>query len=122
MSWLKRLKDGLKKTTHKISSGVTEIFTQKKLDDAALEELEDLLIISDMGVDAAAACTQKLRKTKFGQEVSPETIKEFLAEEVDLQNPRPCSIPLEPLMPLGHREPNSLSLLRHLDPFLVLGF
>ena len=105
MSWLKRLKDGLKKTTHKISSGVTEIFTQKKLDDAALEELEDLLIISDMGVDAAAACTQKLRKTKFGQEVSPETIKEFLAEEVALR-----------LMPLEH----GLELTSEHSPLVIL--
>jgi len=80
--WLARLKDGLKRTSSAISEGITGIFTKKTLDQAALDELEELLISADLGVGPAARVVESLRKTRFGKEVSPEEVREALAEEI----------------------------------------
>jgi|GEM_PF-5303837 len=54
MSWLSRLKEGLSKTSSGLSSGIGQIFTKRKLDDALLEELEELLIQADLGAATSA--------------------------------------------------------------------
>ena len=82
MNWFSKLKDGLKKSSSKISEGITSIVTKRKLDDDMLEELEELLITADLGVEMAASVTANLAKNRFNQEVSPEEVKEFLAEEI----------------------------------------
>lgn len=83
MSWIKRLTGGLKKTSSKLSEGVTKIFTHKKLDEETLESLEELLISSDMGVKFASDFVTSLSKKKFGKEVTEEEIKDFLASEIE---------------------------------------
>jgi fused signal recognition particle receptor len=80
--WLHRLKTGLSRSSQKLSEGITGIFARRKLDDATLEELEDLLIAADMGTGIAEEVTAQLRHTRFGQEVAPEEIRTALAEEV----------------------------------------
>ena len=44
-----RLKDGLARSTQKLTTGISAVVTKRKLDDAALEELEELLISADLG-------------------------------------------------------------------------
>jgi fused signal recognition particle receptor len=80
--WFKRLTAGLKKSSTAISSGVTGIFTKRKLDDETLEELEDLLITTDLGVSVAAKLTETLAKDRYDKEISDEEVKQILAEEV----------------------------------------
>jgi fused signal recognition particle receptor len=82
MSWLQRLKQGLQRSSTQLTQGITQIFQRRKLDAAALEELEELLIASDMSVGIAEEVTAKLRKARFGQEVAPQEVKSTLAEEV----------------------------------------
>ncbi len=53
-SWLDRLKTGLSKSTVKLTDGIAGIFTKRKLDDEALEELEEVLITADLGPATAA--------------------------------------------------------------------
>ena len=76
MGFLQKLGFGLKKSSNQITSGITDIFTKKKLDSATLEELEELLISADLGVSAAARIVNEfarqnkiktLRKQKFAQ-------------------------------------------------------
>jgi fused signal recognition particle receptor len=81
-SWFSRLKDGLSKSTARLTDGITGIFTKKKLDDEALEELEELLIRADLGPVTAARLANGLAKTRFGKEVSAEEVKDYLAGEV----------------------------------------
>ena len=50
--WLAKLGLGLKKSSQKISGGISDIFTKKRIDAETLAELEDLLISADMGVKA----------------------------------------------------------------------
>lgn len=82
MNWFKKLKSGLQKTSEKISQGVTEIFTHKKLDEATLNALEELLIQSDMGLEMAEKCVMHLRKNRFNEEISEEEVKRILADKV----------------------------------------
>jgi fused signal recognition particle receptor len=77
--WVSKLKSGLSKSSSKLNEGIKDIFVRKKLDDAMLEELEDLLITSDIGVETAALVTAKLAKNKFDKEVTPEEIKQELS-------------------------------------------
>ncbi|MCP5366190.1 MAG: signal recognition particle-docking protein FtsY [Hyphomicrobiales bacterium] len=81
LGWLGRLRRGLSRTSSKLTTGITDLFTKRKLDDAALEELEDLLILADLGVATAARLTQALAKTRFNKEVSPEEVRTALADE-----------------------------------------
>ncbi len=81
-SWLQRLKSGLARSSARLAEGIGTIFAKRRLDDASLAELEELLIATDMGVGIAGEVTEKLRRTRFNQEVSPEEIKEAVASEV----------------------------------------
>ena len=89
-----RLKDGLSRSTQKLGGGITAVFTRRKLDDAALEELEELLIGADLGTEAAARVIAAFRRSRFGKEVTDAEIKESLAEEVAAIL-RPVARPLE---------------------------
>ncbi|MGE5546729.1 MAG: signal recognition particle-docking protein FtsY [Solirubrobacterales bacterium] len=81
-SWFARMKAGLSKSSSKLTQGLADLFTKRKLDDEALEELEELLITADLGVATAARVTKRLAKSRFGQDVSAEEIKATLAEEI----------------------------------------
>jgi len=80
--WFSRLRAGLSKSSTRLTEGINAIFTRRRLDDAALEELEELLIASDMGLGIAEEVVGNLRRTRFGQDVSPEEVRSSLAEEV----------------------------------------
>ena len=80
--WFSRLRAGLSKSSTALNEGINAIFTRRRLDAAALDELEELLIASDMGVGVAGEVVENLRRTRFGQEVSPEEIRAALADEV----------------------------------------
>lgn len=77
-----RLKEGLSRSTQKISDSITAVFNKRRLDDEALEELEDLLISADLGTEVAARVIAAFRRTRFGKEVTDEEIKQALAEEI----------------------------------------
>ena len=80
-SWLQRLKAGLSRSSQRLSEGIGAIVGRRKLDDRALEELEELLIGADLGAGLAAELAGRLRRTRFNQEVSSEEVRTALAEE-----------------------------------------
>ncbi len=82
-SWFQRLRTGLAKTSSKLSEGITSIFTKRKLDAATLEDLEDLLIQADLGVETATAITGAIGKGRFEKGISADEVKEILATEVE---------------------------------------
>jgi fused signal recognition particle receptor len=81
-SFFNRLKEGLSRSTARISETLTTVFKKRRLDDEALEELEELLISADLGVDAAARVIAAFRRSRFGKEVTEEEIRQALAEEI----------------------------------------
>jgi fused signal recognition particle receptor len=77
-----RLFGGLAKSSSKLAEGVAAAFTKKRLDQAALDALEDVLIASDMGPPAAARITTALAKDRFDKEIGETEIREALAGEI----------------------------------------
>ncbi|MCX7377194.1 MAG: signal recognition particle-docking protein FtsY [Alphaproteobacteria bacterium] len=82
LGFFSRLKEGLTRSTQKLTEGITAVFKKRTLDDAALEELEDILITADLGTDVAARIIANFRRTRFGREVTDDEIKTALAEEI----------------------------------------
>lgn len=82
-NWLNRLGFGLKKSSNKISSGITDIFTKKRLDDTALEELEDLLISADLGVKTTLKIIADFAKQKQDKDISDLEIRQSLANKIE---------------------------------------
>ena len=80
--WLASLKAGLSRSSGKLGDGISGIFTKRKLDDAALEELEELLISADLGVATAAKLAANLARERFDKDVSPEEVRGALAADV----------------------------------------
>ena len=80
--WFGRLRQGLSRSSTKLSEGITGIFTKRKLDQATLDELEELLIQADLGAGTAAKLVGAFGKTRFGQEIAPEEVKSALAGEI----------------------------------------
>lgn len=89
-----RLKAGLSRTTNSISDGITGIFTKAKLDGDTLEELEDLLISSDLGVEVAGEVTKELAKGRFDKEIAPHEVRSELARII-ADRLRPVAMPLD---------------------------
>ena len=82
LGWFSRLKQGLKKSSSALTEGITGIFTKKRLDASTLEELEDLLIMSDLGVALSARVCERLAKNRFDKSISAEEVQQALAEEI----------------------------------------
>jgi fused signal recognition particle receptor len=85
MSWIEKLKNGLAKTSDKISGGISNIFTKKKLDQECLDQLEELLITTDIGVVTAKEIINNLAKNRFDKEVTNDEIKQILASNIELK-------------------------------------
>lgn len=83
-NWFLRLTAGLTKTSSRLSDGIAGVFTKRKLDDDTLEELEDLLIQADLGVDTAMRITETLAKGRYDKMIAPEEVRAVLANEVAL--------------------------------------
>lgn len=77
-----RLTAGLRKSSSKLSDSVSSLFTQRKLDDEALEELEEILISADLGAKTALRVTTQLAKDRFDKDITDLEIKEALADTV----------------------------------------
>ena len=79
--WLQRLTQGLSRTSQNLTESVTQVFQQKEaLDDAALEELEDLLVESDLGPQIAATIAAKMAQQKFNSAKDANAVRSALAE------------------------------------------
>ncbi|TYC52535.1 signal recognition particle-docking protein FtsY [Rhodobacterales bacterium] len=83
LSWFQRLRHGLSRSSASLTEGITSIFTKRKLDAAMLEELEDILIQADLGVETAMAITDRLSDGRYDKEISPEEVRSILSEEVE---------------------------------------
>jgi fused signal recognition particle receptor len=80
--WFARLKAGLSRSTAKLTESVVSLLHNRRLDDEALEELEETLITADLGVAASRRIVEGFRRTRFGKEVTDEEVKTALADEI----------------------------------------
>jgi fused signal recognition particle receptor len=82
-NWFDRLATGLKRSSDQLTDGIASVFTKKRLDNAMLDELEDVLIQADFGIDMAASVTDTLRRDRFDRDIAPGEIRAVLAAEVE---------------------------------------
>lgn len=93
-SWWVRLREGLSRSSSALTSGITTLFTHRKLDKATLLELEELLIASDFGIETSGVIVKKLQQERLDKNLSPDEIKAFLAQEI-MTRLTPIARPLE---------------------------
>ena len=82
-SWFQRLSEGLKRSSDNFSTSIGAVFTKRRLDEATLQDLEDILIQSDLGIATATAITDRLRAEKFDKDISTDEVRDVLAEEIE---------------------------------------
>jgi len=80
--WFGRLRAGLSRSSTKLGQSIGAIFTGRKLDDAAVEELEEVLIAADLGVATAARLAGNVAATRFDKTVSDDEVREALAADI----------------------------------------
>jgi fused signal recognition particle receptor len=82
LGFFTRLKEGLSRSTQKLTENLGAVLTKRTLDEAALADLEDALVAADLGTDVATRVIESFRRTRFGTEVSDQEIRAALAEEI----------------------------------------
>ncbi len=80
--WFRRLADGLSRSSRQMSTEIVQVFTRKPLDQARLDELEDMLVEADLGPQAARRITERFAGERFGRECDEGEIKQALAEAI----------------------------------------
>ncbi len=82
-NFFQKLGLGLKKSSTRLTSGLSGIFKNAKLDPQTLEELEELLISSDLGIKATNQIIGELKERRLPADTAPETLKEELARIIE---------------------------------------
>jgi len=80
--WLQRLTQGLSRSSKAMSEQLTGAFTKAPLDQAKLDELEEMLIEADLGPHSAARITARFGEGRFGRAIGEDEIKEALAQAI----------------------------------------
>jgi fused signal recognition particle receptor len=100
LSWFQRLKSGLSRSSRELSEQITGIFTKRKLDEDTLQDLEDVLIRADLGLETAMRITDALSSGRYGKEVSDREVRSVMAAEIE-KVLGPVAKPLE--LDLSHK-------------------
>jgi fused signal recognition particle receptor len=99
MSFFDRLKEGLQKTRKGITERIDQVLVSfGRIDEDLFDELEEVLITSDIGVDTALRIISGLRKkVKDGKVTNPMQVKELLKQELlDILGDRGEGLAIEP--------------------------
>src|SRR5215471_21141155 len=82
-SWWQRLSGGLKRTSASIGGAIADVVVKRRLDQAMLDEIEELLIRVDLGVDSAAKIAAAVGQGRYDKAITPEEVKAVVAAEVE---------------------------------------
>ncbi|MDM9624287.1 signal recognition particle-docking protein FtsY [Rhizobium sp. S152] len=100
LNWFQRLRAGLARTSSQLTGQISALFTKRKLDDDTLQDLEDLLIQADLGVETALRVTDTLASERYGKDVSGEDVSRIMAAEIT-KVLKPVAKPLQ--LDLSHK-------------------
>jgi fused signal recognition particle receptor len=101
--FFKRITAGLSKSTSLMTEQMSSLFNKRKLDNAALNDLEDILIQADLGLETSEKVISRLSKEKFDKEVNELEIKITLGEVIS-----EILTPLESPLTLTNEKPQIL--------------
>lgn len=82
-SRLVKFLEGLKKSRNQLTGALGSIFTGNAVSVQMLDDLEDILLASDLGTQTAALLRQNVEKEKFGQDTTEVEIKAFLCQQIE---------------------------------------
>ena len=99
-TWFQRLREGLDRTSSQLTGQITSLFTKRKLDDDTLQDLEDLLIQADLGVETALRITDTLASERYGKDVTGADVSRIMSAEIT-KVLEPVAKPLE--LDLSHK-------------------
>jgi fused signal recognition particle receptor len=98
--WFQRLREGLSRSSRELADNISGVFTRRKLDEETLEELEEVLIRADLGLETAMRITDSLSSGRYGRDVSDDEVRRVMAQEVE-KVLAPVAKPLE--LDLSHK-------------------
>ncbi|TPI34130.1 signal recognition particle-docking protein FtsY [Mesorhizobium sp. B3-1-6] len=99
-SWFQRMREGLARSSRELTGNIAGVFTKRKLDEETLQDLEDVLIRADLGVETALRVTDSLASSRYGKDVSDSEVRAVMAAEVE-KVLTPVARPLE--LDLSHK-------------------
>jgi fused signal recognition particle receptor len=82
-SWWQRLSGGLKRTSASIGGAVTDLVAKRRLDQALLDEIEEVLIRADLGVESAARIAAAVGEGRYDKSIAADEVKAVVAAEVE---------------------------------------
>jgi len=98
--WFQRLREGLSRSSRELRESISGIFTKRKLDEDTLQDLEDVLLKADLGLETAMRVTDALSSGRYGKNVSGEEVQAIMADEIE-KVLAPVARPLE--LDLSHK-------------------
>nr|WP_182418225.1 signal recognition particle-docking protein FtsY [Bartonella sp. HY038] len=99
-SWFERLRNGLSRSSRQLGDSIGAIFTKRKLDEETLQDLEDVLIASDLGLETAMRVTDSLASGRYGKDISTDEVRVIMRDEIE-KVLAPVAKPLE--LDLSHK-------------------
>jgi fused signal recognition particle receptor len=82
-SWWQRLSGGLKRTSASIGTAIGDVVVKRRLDQAMIDEIEEVLIRADLGLESAASIAAAIGEGRYDKAISAEEVKEVVAAEVE---------------------------------------
>ena len=98
--WFQRLRQGLSRSSRELKDSISGVFTRRKLDEDTLQDLEDVLIRADLGMETAIRITDSLASGRYGKDISDEEVRSVMAAEME-KVLTPVALPLE--LDLSHK-------------------
>src|SRR6201995_1798543 len=83
LSWWRRLSSGLKGTSSSLATAVADLVTNRKLDSAMLEDIEDVLLRADLGTEVASRIAEAVGAGRYDKAISADEVKAVVATEVE---------------------------------------
>jgi len=81
-SWSERLLGGFRKTSDKLTQNLTGLVTRSRLDEDQLDEIEEALIVSDLGPQMAGKVRARLSEGRFERGLDEDGLREIVGEEI----------------------------------------
>lgn len=99
-SWWQRLSGGLKRTSSSIGGAVTDLVAKRRLDQAMLDDIEEVLIRADLGLESAARIAAAVGEGRYDKSITADEVKAVVATEVEK-----VLTPVAKPLPIGEGKP-----------------
>jgi fused signal recognition particle receptor len=99
-SWWQRLSGGLKRTSSSIGGAVTDLVAKRRLDQAMLDDIEEVLIRADLGLESAARIAAAVGEGRYDKSITADEVKAVVATEVEK-----VLSPVAKPLPIGEGQP-----------------